>query len=513
MSNTLSQKKLPEFTIWQFINLCMGAVGLQFAWSMQIQLTGRVTEPLGATPLILGLIWLAGPITGIIVQPIVGAISDNMWTGFGRRRPFLLVGAILGSLALVGMPYSPTLLMAASMLWIIDICVNVSQGPHRALIPDNVPSSQTALANSFISFGFGLGAVIAFGFPFILKEILNYQIGIKEQFIVGAVALTTAMLWTVITTPENNKPEPSEDVKKDSPFESIKMFLISSLISGGILAVAIFAAGFPGQFDPSNSKFIQDALAWFVLILSFPMLGMALKSFYTPEIGKLCSMQYFTWLGIMCLFIYFNNYVVHNIYLTPDLTEASQVIKDMFEPTVLEATNLSGIALAAFNLVCVIVSIPLGILCNKFGKKNVHAFALTCMGLAFLGAAFFAKTPAMVVGFIALAGIGWASTLTIPFALLMDNMKKGKEGSSLGKFNLFVAGPQILSSIAVGYLINRNPVMLESGGSTHHWEYSLIVAGGALILAALVALTLKREMPLEQNIIETQEQEKIPATV
>jgi len=512
MSELASQKKLPKFTLWQFLNLCMGAVGLQFAWSMQIQLTGRVTEPLGATPLLLGLIWLAGPITGIIVQPIVGAISDNIWTKFGRRRPFLLIGAVLGSLALFGMPYSPTLLFAACMLWIIDICVNVSQGPHRALIPDNVPQEQHAIANSFISFGFGLGAVIAFGFPFFVKEILNYQVGIKEQFAVGAFALTAAMFWTVFTTPENNKPEPSAEEKKDSPFDSIRMFLVSSLISAVVLGIAIVATGFPGEFDLSNKQFVLDSLAWFVLILSFPMLGMALKSFYTHEIGKICAMHYFTWLGIMCLFIYFNNYVVHNIYLVPDLSNASASLKEYFEPTILRATNMSGLAFAMFNFTCVLVSIPLGILCNKFGKKKVHAFSLACMGAAFLGTAFYANSAVTVVAFIALAGIGWASTLTIPFALLMDNMKKGTEGSSLGKFNLFVAGPQILSSIAVGYLINKNPMDLPNGGSTHHWEYALIVGGATVILAALIALTLKKDVVLQQKESEPIE-DKAPAAV
>ncbi len=505
MSEATSQKKLPKFTVVQLFNLCLGAVGLQFAWSMQIQLTGRITEPLGATPLILGLIWLAGPITGIIVQPIVGAVSDNIWTKFGRRRPFLLVGAILGSLALIGMPYSPTLLFAACMLWIIDICVNVSQGPHRALIPDNVPQQQHALANSFISFGFGLGAVIAFGFPFFLKEILNYQIGIKEQFAVGAFALTAAMLWTVFSTPENNKPEPSKDEKKDSPFEPINMFLISGGISAVLITIGLISGIF-GQIDFSNTDFIFNVLAWFVLLLSFPMLGMALKSFYTPEIGKICAMHYFTWLGIMCLFIYFNNYVVHNIYMVPDLSTASQAMKDSFEPLVLSATNMSGLAFAMFNLTCVLISIPLGILCNKFGKKNVHAFSLACMGIAFLATALFAKTATAVVIFIAIAGIGWASTLTIPFALLMDNMRKGTEGSSLGKFNLFVAGPQILSSIAVGFLINKSPMQIETG-STHHWEYSLIVGGSTVLLAALIALILKKDVALEQKEPEPEEEQ------
>lgn len=513
MSEATMQKKLPPYTVWQFINLCIGAIGLQFAWSMQINLTGRVTEPLGATPLILGLIWLAGPITGIIVQPIVGALSDNIWTKFGRRRPFLLVGAILGSLALIFMPYSPTLLMAACMLWIIDACVNISQGPHRALIPDNVPSEQHALANSFISFGFGMGAVVAFGFPFVIEKIFKYQIGIDQQFAIGAAALTAAMVWTVFTTPENNRPDPTENEAKDSPFASVNMFLISCLISGAIMTVAILTGVF-GEPSLANKQFIMDVLAWFVLILSFPMLGMALKSFFTPEIAKICAIQYFTWLGIMCMFIYFNNYVVHNIYLVPDLSSATPALKEAFKPIELEATNVSGFAFAIMNLVCVLVSIPMGHLCSKFGKKNMHAFALTCMGGAFLGMAFFATTWIHVLFFMAIVGLGWAATLTIPFALLMDNLKKGTEGSSLGKLNLFVAGPQILSSIAVGYLINSSPMEIETG-MTNHWEYAFIVGGATAILAALISLTLKKEDKAKPSLPERRERqpEQEPVTV
>ena len=511
MSEASVQKKLPKYTIWQFINLCIGAIGLQFAWSMQINLTGRVVEPLGATALILGLVWLAWPITGIIVQPIIGAISDNIWTKFGRRRPFLLVGAILGSLALIVMPYAPTLLMAASMLWIIDACVNISMGPHRALIPDNVPKEQHAVANSFISFAFGVGAVIAFGMSFFVEKIFNYQISIQNQFMIGAIALTVAMFWTVFTTPENNRPDPTEETSKDSPFASIKMFLISCLISGGIMSVVILSGTF-GPVNLTDKDFIINVLSWFVLILSFPMLGMALKSFFTPEIGKICAMHYFTWLGIMCMFIYFNNYVVHNIYLVPDLSNATPEIKASFSAIELTATNMSGLALAMFNLVCVIVSIPLGFLCNKFGKRNMHCFALICMGLAFIGMGYFATSALHVVLFMALAGIGWASTLTIPFALLMDNLKKGTEGSSLGKFNLFVAGPQILSLIAVGYLINTSPMQISTGW-TNHWEFAFIIGGCTVMLASLIALTLKKEEKVGCGCTSCDQTEKEPLTV
>lgn len=502
--------KLPKVSVWQFINLCIGGIGLQFAWAMQIGLTSRVTEPLGATPLILGLIWLAGPITGILVQPIVGAVSDNIWTRFGRRRPFLLTGAILGALALVLMPYSPTLLVAASCLWIIDICVNVSMGPHRALVPDTMPSEQHAVANSFFSFGAGFGAIIVFGFPYFLKTFFHQQISIHNQFLIAAIVLVIGMGWTCFSVKEKYLPEEKKEEDKENPFESINMFLISSLISAIVLTLLITFGVF-GKFDLSNKDFITNILSWFVLILSFPMLAMALKSFYTKEIAKICAMQYFTWIGMMCLFIYFNNYVVHNVFLIPDLSSATEAIKKSYESRIMEATNLSGLGFAFFNMVCFIVSIPLGLLCNKFGKKNIHSFALFTLGLAFLGFAFFAKSKPEVLFFMALAGIGWASILTLSYALLMDNIKKGTEGSSLGKMNLFVSGPQILSSIAVGYLINKSPLQIGTG-MTNHWEYAFIVGGIAMFVASLITLTLKREhQEQEENKFVFEEESLIPA--
>ncbi len=509
MEAQIRPAKLPKVSVWQFINLCIGGIGLQFAWAMQIGLTSRVTEPLGATPLILGLIWLAGPITGILVQPIVGTVSDNIWTRFGRRRPFLMTGAILGALALVLMPYSPTLLWAALSLWIIDICVNVSMGPHRALVPDTMPSEQHALANSFFSFGAGFGAIIVFGFPYFLKTFFHQQISIHSQFLIAAIVLVLGMGWTCFSVKEKYLPEEKKIEDKENPFESINMFLISGLISAAILTVLI-SFGVFGKFDLANNNFITTILSWFVLILSFPMLAMALKSFYTKEIAKICAMQYFTWIGMMCLFIYFNNYVVHNIFLIPDLTSATEVIKKAYESRVMEATNLSGLGFAFFNLVCFLVSIPLGLLCNKFGKKNIHSFALFTLGLAFLGFAFFAKTKLEVLFFMGLAGIGWASILTLSYALLMDNIKKGTEGSSLGKMNLFVSGPQILSSIAVGYLINKSPMQINSG-LTNHWEYAFIVGGIAMFIASLITLTIKRENIGQEKNQFVFEEELVPS--
>ncbi|OGH96098.1 MAG: hypothetical protein A2104_09815 [Candidatus Melainabacteria bacterium GWF2_32_7] len=488
---------LPRLNVWQLLNLCIGFIGIQFAWSMQIGLSARVTEPLGATPLIFGLIWLAGPITGILVQPVIGVVSDNIWTKIGRRRPFLLVGAVLGSLGLIAFPKSAfiaenfgilsAIVVAAAFLWIIDACVNISQGPYRALIPDVAPPEQHALANSFLSFAIGAGAVIAFGTAPFINWAFGYQMSIFQQFVMGAIAFTVAMIWTTATTPEKNKPVKTAD-NTESAFEPVRNFAISAVIS---LIVTSLIYVF-GNFDLSNKDSIAQLLSWFVLILSIPMLTVALISFPSKEAYKLCAMQFFTWLGIMSMFIYFNNYVVHNVYMIPDLSVATEAIKAQFADKILAATNVSQTAFAIFNAVCLVISIPLGIICGKLGKRIVHALALMAMAAAFFGLAFVAKSAGSVLIFMGVAGIGWASVLALPFALLTEHIKPGTEGSAMGKFNLFIAGPQILSSVAVGYLITRSPLQVADG-VTHHWEYAFIVSGLSVLLAALITLTVKEK--------------------
>jgi maltose/moltooligosaccharide transporter len=492
-----SKSALPKLSLRQLLNLCIGFIGIQFAWSMQIGLSGRVTEPLGATPLIFGLIWLAGPITGILVQPIVGVLSDNSWTKIGRRHPFLIAGTLLGSIGLVIFPnaeliannlgWISPMLFAAAFLWIIDASVNISQGPYRALVPDVAPPEQHALANSFFSFAIGLGAVVAFGAAPFIKYAFGFQMSIAQQFIMGAIAFIVAMAWTVITTPEKNKPEKTEE-NTESALEPVKNFALSALLSA-IVTTGIF---FFGKFDLSNKDSIAQLLSYFVLILSIPMLGTALASFKSKEAWKLCGMQFFSWLGIMSMFIYFNNYVVHNIFAVPDLSSATEALKAQYATAETDATNISQTAFAIFNAVCLLVSIPLGVICGKIGKKNVHTIALLCMAAAFLGLGFFAKDTASVLVCMALAGIGWASVLALPFALLTEHIIPGTEGSAMGKFNLFIAGPQILSSVAVGYLITSSPMAVKAG-MTHHWEYAFIVGGIAVIIAALITQTVKEK--------------------
>lgn len=212
---------MKKFNTAKLLNFALGFFGLQFAWQMRIILSGPVTESLGASPFLYGLIWLAGPFTGMVVQPIVGAMSDKTVTPFGRRRPYLLGGAILASIALwlfpmsgnlatttgdilgIALPVWGGLLIAAILIWVIDACINIAQGPYRALVPDIFPPNQYSIANSFISLSIGLGSVVAAATAPFLAWVFNYQMSIQAQFIMAALAFSLAMLWTCLTIKEH----------------------------------------------------------------------------------------------------------------------------------------------------------------------------------------------------------------------------------------------------------------------------------------------------------------------
>ena len=281
---------LKKFGTLQFLNFALGFFGLQFAWQMRIILSGPVTENLGASPFLYGLIWLAGPFTGMVVQPLVGALSDKTVSRFGRRRPYLLGGALIASLALwifpnsqnvaialesslgIELPIWSALCVAAIMIWVIDACINVAQGPYRALIPDVVPQEQHAMANSYISLSIGLGSVVAAATAPFLKWAFGYQMSIPAQFVMAATAFSLAMIWTCFTIKEhqtrkeNLKEAAVANIKEDNFLDSMKNFFLMS-----------------------------------------------------PEVSKICLMQFFTWMSTMCMLIFFTQYSVHTLFGVPDL--------------------------------------------------------------------------------------------------------------------------------------------------------------------------------------------------
>ena len=448
---------LKRFSTAKFLSFALGFFGLQFAWQMRIILSGPVTENLGASPFLFGLIWLAGPFTGMVVQPVIGALSDKTISPFGRRRPYLLGGALLSALALWALPNSElitnfisstlhikfpalaALCFAAVMIWILDACVNIAQGPYRALIPDVVPQEQHSIANSYISLAIGLGSVFAAGTAPFLKWAFNYQMSINAQFVMAALAFSLGMAWTCIMIKERRyQPKENEEKEKFDLVKSLKEFFALS-----------------------------------------------------PEVGKICWMQFFTWIGNMCMMIYFTQYAIHTVYGVPDLSNVSEVVKASYDSAVLAGTNFSSICFAIFNLVCFVVAIPIGVLSVKFGNKKVHIISMLSMALAFLGMAFI-KDVKVVAALMALSGIGWASICALPFAMLSQYIKPGTEGSVMGIFNIFIAGPQVFVCTLVSWIINRCSFSVI-GGVNYHWEYTFLIGAFCLITASIIASRVKQK--------------------
>ena len=444
--------ELKRFTTINFLNLALGFLGLQFAWQMRIALAEPVTSRLGASPFLYSLIWLAGPFSGMVVQPIVGVLSDNTKSKFGRRRPYLLGGAIITAIALWAFPHSAGisdiisnlfhinmpawggLLIAAILIWVIDACINIAQGPYRSLIPDVVPIEQHANANSYISLAIGLGSVIAMIVAPLLKFAFNYQMPIEAQFLMAGIAFTLAMIWTCLT------------IKEKSTLQDKEI-----------------------HHSAQNDKSFWQNLKEFFLL--------------SPEVKKICLMQFFTWIGMMCLLIYITPFAIHTVYNIPDLAGAT--VDKALEQT---AQNYALICLAVFNLVCFLIAIPLANLANKFGNKKVHIISMLSMVLAYLGLAFFRHSQSAVLFFMGLSGIGWASVCALPFAMLSRYIKPGTEGSVMGIFNIFIAGPQVFVCTLVGWLINS---AVMSGGLNHHYELTFYIGAGCLILASLVTAKIK----------------------
>lgn len=453
-------ENLKKFSTSQLLNFCIGFFGLQFAWQMRIILSGPLTESFGASPLLFGLIWLAGPFTGIVVQPIIGALSDNTETPFGRRLPYLMGGAILGAIGLFLLPNSQNiaslfgqatpwwgaLFIAAIMIWVIDACVNAAQGPYRALIPDNMPREQHSVANSYLSFAIGLGSVIAAATAPVLKYVFDYQMSTSAQFYMAAIAFLLGMSWTCLTIKERKLSKKEQRIEEVNARKEIK------------------------------KSFFENLKDFFML---------------SPEVSKICTIQFFSWIGVMSLNIFFTQYVVHVLYQVPDLTQIPQEFQSSYDTLVMSGQNFSSICFAAFNLICFVIAIPIGKLAERFGNKKVHFVSLLLMALAYVLLAFL-PNAIFTIAAMALAGIGWASILALPFAMLSKYIKEGTEGSVMGIFNIFIAAPQILVCTVLAWFINISVTTINNMPN-NHYEYAFLVGALMLIFACGATLTIKED--------------------
>jgi len=426
--------RTPLGTIW---NMSFGFLGIQFGWGLQMANMSAIYEYLGATPEQIPMLWLAAPLTGLLVQPVIGHLSDRTWHPvLGRRRPFFLVGAVLSSLALLAMPNSSALWMAAGLLWILDASINVAMEPFRAFVADLLPPGERARGFAMQSFFIGVGAVIASALPWMLTNwfgVANTATGaipttVKLSFYVGAAAFFGAVLYTILTT-------------RERPPADLAAFRRDTAASAGI------GAG------------VREIAA---AVRAMPL-----------TMRRLALVQVSTWLGLFCMWLYFAPAVARSVFGATDPAD----------PRYQQGVEWAGVCFGAYSLVCFLFAFLLPPLASRRGPQVTHAICLLA-GAAGLVSVAVVPSPAWLLLSMAGVGIAWASTLSMPYAMLADAIPEGKTGVYMGIFNFFIVIPEIVASLAFGWVMVH---LLDND------RMLAVVAGGAfLALAALLVLRVPR---------------------
>jgi maltose/moltooligosaccharide transporter len=421
----------PRLSFWQIWNMSFGFLGIQFGWGLQMANMSPIYKYLGADEGSLPYLWLAGPLTGLFIQPIVGAMSDRTWNKLGRRRPYFLVGAIIASICLILMPNSSAVWMAAGLLWIMDASINITMEPFRAFVGDKLPEEQRTLGFVMQSFFIGIGSTLANALPYILtffgvvgvmKSGIPYSTLIA--FIVGAIAFLSAVLYTIFTTKEY----PPEDMEEFQRKQN----------EGNIVANIL--------------KEITEA------IVTMP-----------KTMKQLAIVQFFTWFALPFMWQFYGIAVARHVFNAVD--DKSDLFK--------QGTEWAGVCFAIYNLVCFLVAFAIPPLANKIGRKGVHIFCLICGGLGLLST-YFAANPYFLWLGMAGVGIAWASILSMPYVILAGAIKPERMGVYMGVFNLFIVIPQVIQSFLTPQIYK--PLF---GGDA---LYAVMFGGVSMLIAAVSVL-------------------------
>lgn len=437
----------PRLSFRDIFNMSFGFFGIQVGFGLQGANMGRIYQTLGTSEDELAIMFLAAPLTGLLVQPIIGYMSDRSWSKYGRRKPFFFWGAILSSIALLIMPHSPTAWFAFGMLWILDASINISMEPFRALVADKLPNSQRTDGYAMQSILIGTGAVLASSLPFLFTElgVANEVVdgqqtdAVKYSFAIGAVFFIGAVLYTVLTTKE----DPPEDMEA---FEAERKA----------------TAGF------SNAvKHI------FGSILAMP-----------KKMQRLAVVQFFTWFALFALFIFNTPAITAYVYKAPDPNS------DMYN----QAANWVGICFMVWNGMAAIFGFILPAMARAMGRKMTHATCLVIGAIGFFSM-YFVPTPEagtdsipLLVSF-ALMGVAWSSILSMPYAMLSSGVPAKKMGLYMGVFNFFICAPQILASIGGLNFLTKGLFGSFIAEGESMGIYAMMV-GGILMLVAAASVAL-----------------------
>jgi maltose/moltooligosaccharide transporter len=424
----------PRLSFWQIWNMSFGFLGIQFGWGLQLANMSPIYKYLHAEESSLPYLWLAGPITGLIIQPIIGSMSDRTWNRLGRRRPYFLVGAILASTALFVMPDSSALWMAAGLLWILDASINITMEPFRAFVADKLPEEQRTLGFVMQSFFIGIGQTLANALPYLFTTLgvvgvmaTGIPLSVEYAFKIGAIVFLAAVLWTVATT-------------KEYPPEDIEAFERMKREKKGVLA------GFAEIFSS---------------IREMP-----------PTMKQLAVVQFFTWFALPCMWQFFGIAVARHVFHAPNETS----------PLFAQGTEWGGLCFAVYNVVCFLIAFVLPFLAKATSRKTVHIISLLCGGIGLISVYFIGDKWQL---FLSMAGVGiaWASILSMPYVMLSTAVPPSRMGVYMGVFNLFIVIPQIVMSLIVPNIFNN-----VLGGDPRN---AVVLGGFSLLVAAVTVLGVR----------------------
>ncbi|MEO8149802.1 MAG: MFS transporter [Bacteroidia bacterium] len=442
----MSNQVKPRLNFLQIFNMSFGFLGIQFGFALQNSNVSRIFQTLGANQDDIPILWIAAPVTGLLVQPIIGYLSDNTWhKRWGRRRPFFFIGALLASFALIFMPNSSALWIAGGLLWILDASINISMEPFRAFVGDMLPSNQRTLGFAAQSFFIGVGAVVASMLPWMFTNWFHVSNtaaeglvpdSVKFSFYIGAAVFFSAVIYTIITTKEY---EPGTNGMPE--LEKNKLSL---------------------------GEFISES---FKGVLQMP-----------KTMKQLAVVQFFTWYALFCMWIYTTSAVTSSIYGTTDTTSAPYN----------EGADWVGICFAAYSCVAALAAFFLPPLAKLFSRRITYIICLASGALGLISIAYI-KNPDLLLLSMVGVGIAWAGILSMPYAILAGALPANKMGYFMGVFNFFIVIPQIVASFSLGpilkYLFND------------HAENMLLFGGFSMLIAAAICLRVQDKDDVKGTII------------
>lgn len=491
----------PRLSFWQIWNMSFGFLGIQFGFALQNANVSRIFETLGANIDEIPILWIAAPVTGLIIQPIIGHMSDNTWGRLGRRRPYFLVGAILASLAIIIMPNSPYLWFAAGMLWIMDASINISMEPFRAFVGDMLPSEQRTTGFSMQSFFIGIGAIVASALPYIMTNWLGISNvapdgeipdSVKYSFYFGGAVFLLAVLWTVISSKEYSPEElgkysesavSAEKSEQNYVIVSSAKFFKNGLvwIVSGLVILLVF--NFYIYIDYGLFVLFAGIILFGLLQIvsgqlaknksSSGLLSIVNDLYNMPKTMKqLAIVQFFSWFALFAMWIYTTPAVTRHIYGAVDTSSA------LYN----EGADWVGVLMAVYNGFAAIMAFAIMWMAKKTNRKTVHLISLVIGGLS-LASFYIIKDPNLLLISELGIGLAWASILAMPYAILTGSLPAKKMGVYMGIFNFFIVIPQITAAAILGFFV-RNLFENEA-------IYALLLGGISMIFAGLMVLLVE----------------------